>query len=303
MIDALKILGALDDEGEGQRAAIHDEVAAVIGGADGDDIRQQALSVYTRMFDHPFDWIYAEEVCALPEETQRLLYRRAFQADGIGDSMSVRYLAQRIAEYEKASDAPLFSNLARLPSQTNPMSQDEMAAFVLAVRFLARHAAPLPIVEAENDAQQCMVLIRTLVYAAESGRDADREQARAAWEQLHALRPQRVIGCLAEINEPLAASHVAERPPNYPALNLVDVFPADLLTVSRKLVDEGVPPTPYHRVGFRDRDLHFAFSVIAKCGDRSDLGRLRRVSANHPFAQRAIEVIWVIETTAAVVNR
>jgi hypothetical protein len=154
VIDALKILGALDDEGEGQRAAIRDEVAAVIGEADGDDIREQALSVYTRLFDHPFDWIYAEEVYALPEETRRLLYRRAFQADGIADSMSVRYLAQRIAEYEEPSDAPLFSSLARLPSQTNPMSQDEMAAFVLAVRFLARHAAPVRFVEAVNYAQR-----------------------------------------------------------------------------------------------------------------------------------------------------
>lgn len=302
VIDALKMLGALDDEGEGQRTAIHDEVAAVIGEADSDEIREQALSVYTRMFDHPFDWIYAEEVYGLPEDTQRLLYRRAFQADGIGDSMSVRYLAQRIAEYEEPSDAPLFSILARLPSQTNPMSQDEMAAFVLAVRFLARHAAPLPVVEAENDAQRCMVLIRTLVYAAESGRDVDREQARAAWEKLHAHPAQRVIGCLAEINEPLAASHVAERPPNYPALNLVDVFPVDLLAVSRKLVDEGLPPTSYHRVGFRDRDLHFAFGVIAKHGDPSDLGRLRRVTADHPFAQKAIEVIRAIETSAAAVS-
>ena len=296
VIDALKILGALDDEGEGQRAAIHDEVAAVIGEADSDDIREKALSIYTRMFDHPFDWIYAEEVYALPEKTQRLLYRRAFQADGIGDSLSVRYLAQRIAEYEEPSDAPLFSNLARLPSQTNPMGQDEMAAFVLAVRFLARHATPLPVVETENDAQLSMDLIRTLVYAAESGRNADREQARAAWEQLHALRPQRVIGCLAEINEPLAASHVAERPPNYPTLNLIDVFPADLLAVSRKLIDEGVPPISYHRAGFRDRDLHFAFGVIAKEGDRSDLGRLRRVTADHPFSQKALKVIRAIET-------
>jgi len=296
VIDALKILGALDDEGEGQRAAIHDEIAAVIGEADSVDIREQALSVYRRMFDHPFDWIYAEEIYALPEETQRLLHRRAFQADGINDSMSVRYLAQRIAEYEDLSDVPLFSNLARLPSQTNPMSEDEMAAFVLAVRFLARHAAPLPVVEPENEAQQCMALIRTLVYAAESGRNADREQARVVWEQLHSLPPQCVIGGLAEINEPLTESYVAERPPNYPALNLLDVFPADLLAVSRKLIDKGVPPTSYHRVCSLDRDLHFAFGVIAKLGDRSDLGRLRRVTADHTFSQMAIKVIRAIET-------
>lgn len=302
VIDALKILGALDDEGEEQRAAIHDEVAAVIGEADSDDIREQALSVYTRMFDHPFDWIYAEEVYSLPEDTQRLLYRRAFQANGIGDSMSVRYLAERIVEYEEPSDVPLFSNLAQLPSQTNPMSQDEMAAFALAVRFLARHVAPLPAADAENDAQECMVLVRTLVYAAESGRDADLKEARVAWEGLHALPPQLVIGCLAEMNEPLAANHVGERPPNYPALSLVDVFPIDLLEVSRKLIDEGMLPTSYHRVGFGDRDLHFAFDVVAKHGDRSDLGRLRRVSAGHPFAQKAIEVIRAIETAAAATS-
>jgi len=186
--------------------------------------------------------------------------------------------------------------MARLPSQTSPMSQDEMAAFVLAVRFLARHTAPLPVVEAENDAQRCMVLIRTLIYAAESGRDIAMEQALAAWEQLYAHRPQLVIGCLAEVSEPLAARHVGERPPNYPALNLEDVFPADMLAVSRKLLDEGELPTSYHRVGLRDRDLRFAFGVIAKHGDRSDLSRLRRVTADHAFSQKALEVIRVIET-------
>ncbi|WJI38698.1 MULTISPECIES: hypothetical protein [Mesorhizobium] len=80
------------------------------------------------------------------------------------------------------------------------------------------------------------------------------------------------------------------------------MFPVDLLAVSRKLVDEGVPPTSYHRVGFRDRDLHFAFGVIAKHGDRSDLGRLRRVTADHPFAQKAVEVIRAIETSAAAAS-
>ena len=76
-----------------------------------------------------------------------------------------------------------------------------------------------------------------------------------------------------------------------------------MLAVSRKLVDEGVPPTSYHRVGFRDRDLHFAFGVIAKHGDRNDLRRLRRVSADHPFARDAIEVIRAIETSTTAVNR
>ncbi|MDR3471236.1 MAG: NERD domain-containing protein [Devosia sp.] len=299
VVDALKILGALDDEGEGQRDSIQAEVARAIRDPDCEETRDLALSVYSRMFDHPFDSIYAEEVYGLSDEDRWRLTRRAFAAAQVRDSMSVKWLADEIAEYNDPTDAPLFARLSAMPSQTNPMSQDEMAAFVLSVRYLARHGTSLPVAAVENDAQRVMTEIRTLVYAAESGRTTNLALAALSWNALHSQSPQLVVGCLAEVSESLLGRHIGERPKSYPALDLAKCFAADLLRVCRRLIEQGALPMSYHKVGDRDRGLQFAFGVIGRHGDRSDLERLRQLTANPAFAGLALNAIRAIESIVA----
>jgi hypothetical protein len=80
IIDALKILGALDNEAEDSRSQVKSELESVHGDDDDAVDNDLALSLCLRMFDHSFDSIYGEEIYNLDEELRRRLYRRALRS-------------------------------------------------------------------------------------------------------------------------------------------------------------------------------------------------------------------------------
>jgi hypothetical protein len=189
IIDALKCLGAIDENDE-TRNEIRHELYSVLGDDEGNVDKDLALSLCVRMFDHPYDWIYAEEIFQLDEALRRRLYRRAFGASDIKQSMSLAWLSKQIASFDDVADAALFWPLAGLPDPSNPFAQEEWAGFAAAARFLGRHGAGLPPIGGDMPADRCLADIRILIYAAESGRPADLEDARRAWQRLDAMPTQ-----------------------------------------------------------------------------------------------------------------
>jgi hypothetical protein len=291
IIDALKFLGALDDEGEGTREQIKRELASVLGDDDEAVDKDLALSLCLRMFDHPFDSIYAQEIYELDEKLRRRLYRRALGASDIRRCTSLAWLSREVASFEDVSDAPLFQPLAVLPDPSNPFAQEAWGGFVLATRFLGRHGAELPQIDRETPADRCLAEIRTLIYAAESRRQPDTEAARRAWQRLHAMPAQLVVGCLSEVHTALTEWHWSEGEQAYKTMELAEDYPADCLKIARQFVQDGVDAQYFHRVPLREMGPSFAFDTVGRYGDRSDIPVLRRLSRAHPFARHALEAI------------
>jgi hypothetical protein len=156
IIDALKILGAINDEGDETRLQIKRELASVLGDQEDGVDNDLALSLCVRMFDHPYDWIYGEEIYELDENMRRRLYRRALAASDIKKSMSLVWLSRQVASFEDVSDAPLLQPFAALPDPSNPFRQEEWGGFVLATRFVARHGADLPSVGGTTLGERCL---------------------------------------------------------------------------------------------------------------------------------------------------
>ncbi|MHB8254430.1 MAG: hypothetical protein ACYDEV_12195 [Acidiferrobacter sp.] len=124
IIDALKFLGALDDQGDEIREQVRDELNIALCDDEGAADKSLALSLCARMFDHPFDSIYAEEIFALEENHRRRLYRRALSAPDIRICMSRAWLSGRVASFEDITDASLFQSLATLPDPKNWLYPD-----------------------------------------------------------------------------------------------------------------------------------------------------------------------------------
>src|SRR5207247_118917 len=114
---------ALDGEAEEARADIRAEVASALADADGDG--EFALSLLGRMFDHPFDSIYGEEVTALEAPQQHRLYRAALAAPSARQSWNLGWLVRQVAALEAPSDGLLFALHASLPASGNAMPQEE----------------------------------------------------------------------------------------------------------------------------------------------------------------------------------
>jgi hypothetical protein len=64
MVDALKILSALDEGAEESRTEIRAEIASVLVDDERNVDCDLALALCVRMFDHPYDSIYADEIHA-----------------------------------------------------------------------------------------------------------------------------------------------------------------------------------------------------------------------------------------------
>lgn len=297
IIDALKILGALDGEAEDSRAQVKTELASVLGDNDEGIDNDLALSLCLRMFDHPFDSIYAEEIHDLDEESRRRLYRRALRASDIKSSMSLDWLAKQVASFGDPMDVSLLRPLTGLPSRTNPFVQEEWGAFAIATRFIGRHRAELEPINSTTPEESCLVEIRTLIYAVEAGREVDVEMARLAWQRLHQMRPQLVVGCLSEVQRALfERSYQTDRVEAYPPMNLIAAYPVDCLASSRRFIDDGNDAQFYHQVPDSEGGISFAFNTVGVYGDRSDIERLRDCSRAHRFARYALEALKRLDT-------
>jgi len=297
IIDALKILGALDSDAEDSRAQVKAELARVL--VDDDDAvdKDLALSLCVRMFDHPFDSIYGEEIYELDEELRRRLYRRALRASDIKTSMSLDWLMNEVASFGDPLDAALLQPLTGLPSRTNPFPQEEWGAFATATRFAGRHHAELEPVEPRTSEERCLVAIRLLIYAVEAKRSVDAEEARLVWRRLHEMPAQLVVGCLSEIQKALFDRfRQGDRVEAYPPLDLVAAYPSDCLAVSRRFIDDGVDAQFYHQVPHRDDGMSFAFDTVGIYGDRSDVERLQGRSRAHRFARYALAALKRLES-------
>lgn len=297
IIDALKMLGALDQDGEDNRAEIRRELASVTGEDDATADVELAFSLYSRMFDHPYDSIYAEEIFALDEEKQRRLYRRALSAYRSPFYVGEAWLAGKVAEYGDPADIPLFQHFAGLPDPNNPMAQDEWTTFILATRFLGRHGGALPAAQVSTAADRCLLRIRTLLYAIESPREEIREAARSAWRELDGMPTGLVIGCLGEANGFLVGAWaLAESAPSYPRQSLADWYADDCLRLARRFLEADADAQYFHNVPWQNEGPEFAFGVIGRHGDRSDVEMLRRFSRAHRHAKFALAALRTLDS-------
>ncbi|MGO9358301.1 MAG: NERD domain-containing protein [Xanthobacteraceae bacterium] len=292
VIDALKMLGALDGDAEDSRAQVKAELASVLVDDDAAADNDLALSLCMRMFDHPFDSIYAEEIYDLDEEVRRRLYRRALRASDVKSSTSLSWLVKEVASFADPEDASLLRPLTGLPSRTNPFVQEEWGAFAVATRFVGRHHAELEPIDSTTPEERCLVELRSLIYAVEAKHEADAMDARLAWQRLHQMPAQLVVGCLSEVQTALfERSYQADRVEAYPPLDLAGAYPLDCLTVSRRFIDDGTNAQFYHQVPDNESSMSFAFNTVGVYGDRSDVERLRSRSGAHRFARHALAAL------------
>ncbi|NNG05351.1 MAG: AAA family ATPase [Inquilinus sp.] len=294
IVDALKMLGALDDDAEAAREGIKNQLRAALDGDDDEDSFEQALTVYTGQIDHPFDSIFCEEVHALSTDDRKRLVTRAFCAESIRRSLSLKWIATEVSDSDDSMDAPLFARFARCP-EANPYWQDEIATFVLATRFLARHGVALPAVPMDNESERCFAHLRDIVVYAEVRSPEAMQAAITAWDALLLLPAPIVMGCLHDI----AYNGLGQHSPtsesrSYRPIDVLQTFPAELLKTVRQFLRYGAPAVSSH--GYKDEQATaWAFQLIGKLGDRSDLGTLRTLANVREFARSATSAIREID--------
>jgi plasmid stabilization system protein ParE len=292
VIDALKFLGALDSEAEAQRENIRDEIQQALAEPETDTLCDMALSLCVRMFDHPFDTVYYEEIDNLSEDAERTLLRRAVSAPEARQSLTLSWLIGRVVDFDDANDASRIKRFAKLPSNRNVFPQEEWASFMLAVRFLGRHGLALPESNPLTPSETCLSAIRDILRAYEA---KDIQQARQSWRTLADADCNVAVGCLSEVQRALVDHRALETGKTYPALSLTKLYPVESLALSRNFLDGDLAPIYHHQAASSGSGVTFALYCVAELGDRSDVSRLRKLTRESPFAKAALEGLRMLE--------
>lgn len=295
IIDALGMLGALDDEAEDARQGIRTQVAHALSddplAIDGDF----ALTIYVAMFDHPFSAIYYEEVHGLPLEARHRLYRRALAAPTVKRSLSLRWLCEEVVGLMDPGDSALLVNFAGTPDRTSVFPQDEWAAFTLSTRFLGRHGVPLPAMEGTDDSTACLRELRTVIHATEAGTPEAEADARNAWLKLRTMSSGLVVGCFSDVHDAMTDRGWGPTDKPFGRLDLTSIYQTDALALARRFVNEGGEAVHFQRAPLRERGSALAFGIIGQYGDRSDLAILRRLGQSHPNAGDVMAAIKALD--------
>ncbi|MNU29716.1 Nuclease-related domain protein [compost metagenome] len=292
VIDALKFLGALDDEGESQRENIRAEIRHALGEPETEALCTMALSLCVRMFDHPFDTIYFEEIDNLNDVEEHTLLRRAASAPEAHQSMSLSWVIARVADLADPTDGLRLRRFAHLPGNRNVFPQEEWASFILVTRYLGRHGLDLPESRPLTPSEACLTALREIVYSCEA-KDVERE--RRAWRVLAQADCNIAMGCLSEVQKALSDRHTLEDSKTFPTVSLTHLHPTECLALSRAFLDGDRAPVYHHQVASSASAVGYALRCVAGLGDRTDVPRIRKLTREGPFVQAALETLKVLE--------
>jgi hypothetical protein len=139
VIDALKFLGALDEQESSHLEAVRREIAVALEDEQDADRCVLACGIWNAQYDHPFDGAYCEAWRELSaDDRKRLLWMAARGTKDSAMSLFVTTLIVALASYDDPAVGPLISRFARLPPTRCSMPQDAIHNFAMAHIVLGR---------------------------------------------------------------------------------------------------------------------------------------------------------------------
>ncbi|MBX3429980.1 MAG: NERD domain-containing protein [Hyphomonadaceae bacterium] len=293
-VDALRSLGALEEDGEAAREGIREELERLAANADDANLYPAAWGAYGSRFDHPYDWVYYEEWEALTPSLRSTLLRMAVQ--GAPEfSFFLNAGLTELAELRDVNDIDIFRMHARVPDQSNSIPQDAMKVFVVANMALGLLGQHDQSETGQDEVEDILITVGGILRVARAPEITTEVQdaLTALWTRLEAKDVGRVVGILADVSEAITQrDETPRRVFGEPSLAVPISQP--LLRMARRVLDEGIETHGYFE--FRDRKMGFLFAVqiVSQHGDLSDLTRLRRAAAR-PDGQAALDVVRKFE--------
>lgn len=295
--DVLRMMGSLDDDAQGHRQSVRDNIKAVLESGDlsSEDRAELALSLYVGQFDHPYSTAYCEEWNDLTDDQHRRMLRWAIRSEGLKNTLSLNWIVQEVAEFDDPADVELLRPFTLFPDPKAFVPDDVMSAFCTACRVFGRHGAQLPVVEPASDGARILEVLRKLVH--HIGSEASDTAAEGVWDELAVQPMHLVLGCLFDVQRALNYWSPAPQEKLLGPVDIIERYPKQCLRLSRQFVDAGQPAVGYRGErplsGSRDR---LAFQIIEKYGDRTDLDRLRKASSWHAWASHAVPAIRALDS-------
>ncbi|MGY4375245.1 hypothetical protein ACVWZR_009638 [Bradyrhizobium sp. i1.3.1] len=302
MIDALKSLGALDDDEADHVANVKAEVVEVLADQDNPDMWAVAVGLWNSQFDHPYDGAYCKVWNGLSDDDRKSLLLMAAQSIDRGSMFSSSLIAH-VASYADPAAGPILARWTALPPKGDAMFQDTVRSFEMVHAALARLRYPLPdhSAEAASPADMAFLACGQILYWLNRD-DIPQAERRLNCAGSLAILSRHEEGVAATIvgefyRSDYMYSEIAKQlPGNEPAVtSFVEFFPDEIAAIYRAALASPTTQSGYFEF-FRAEDVvGKALEALGRFGNASDIPTLRVWSIHPRLSQLAIQAIRTIE--------
>jgi hypothetical protein len=302
MIDALKFLGALDDDEAEHVASVRAQIEAALSEQDNPLMWHAADRLWSAQFDHPYDGAYCEAWNELSSDDQKsLLFMAARVAES--DSMFTPTLIAEVASHADSAAGTVLARWTALPPKNGVIAGDVILSFKIAHAALARLRCPLPdrSMETASPADRAVLACGATVYWLNRD-DLPLSQRRHNCELPFAELLQHETGVAAAVvgaffrSDHLFSECAKRLPGSEPAITSFDRdFRDEVSAIYRAALEHPMRQTGYFEFFRIDDVIEKALSHLGRCGDPRDIPLLRAWSVHPTHGHLAISAIKTIE--------
>ena len=301
MIDALKYLGALDDDQAEHVASAKAEIDAALADRDNPLMWEAAAGLWNAQFDHPYDGAYCEAWNDLTGDDRKALLLMAAQSVECG-SMFAPSLIADIASYADPVAGAIIARYAALPPKKEVFRNDAIRSFGMAYVALARLHCPLPDLSAEalSPPDQALLACGEIFYWLNRD-DLSQAERRQKCAGPLAILSRHKSGAAAAVGEFFGSDVMfSESTKRLPGLEPVVTsfgrdFPVEVAAIYRAALEQPTRQIGYFEF-FRVGDvIENALTILGRFGNASDIPLLRAWSIHPDHGQSAIHAIKMIE--------
>ena len=307
VVDALQMLGALDEEAREHRTVVQQNVCECLVRPNDCDSQAEAWRIYSSQFDHPFSGAYCEVIAELADCDRKALFEMASK----GATDTAFWLGALLLNLASFGDRSVGDNIARwaIPPLEDDriMPQVDIDAFVVAHVALARLGCSLPEDQSPSDGVSIKALKACgaiLYWINRIDLDEDGKLG-ACGRELDVLAQDARNAATDVIRECEDVSREGWEllPGDAPVVrSIVGRFPGEAAAICRNALLEPEKQVGYFRHLSRfDRDpiLAFAIEVLKHYGIGTDRAVLRTYARTTKYGEGAIRALRSIEERLA----
>ncbi|TCU64630.1 nuclease-like protein [Bradyrhizobium sp. R2.2-H] len=302
IIDALKSLGALDDDQENYVATAKAEIQTVLADRENPLMWQAANGAWNAQFDHPYDAAYWEAWNDLPEEERKALLFMAAQG-AEGHSMFTPSLIAEMASFGDPAAAPILAQWTTLPPKKEVMTQDAIRTFEMAHAALARLRCPLPdrSAEAVSEADHALLACGQILYWLNRD-DLPVSTRKSNCAASLAVLSRHDAGVAAAVageffrSDHMFAESARRLPGSKPAVtSFGQFFPDEIAAIYRAALEKPTIQSGYFEFFRVDEMIEKALANLGRYGRARDIPLLRAWTVHPDLGRFAIQAIKEIE--------
>lgn len=309
MIDALKFLGALDDDQEEHVATVKAEIETVLADSENPLMWQAANGLWNAQFDRPYDGAYCECWNGLSDDDRKALLFMAAQG-AEGHSMFTPSLIAEVASFADPAAAPVLEHWTALPPKKEVMMQDAIRTFEMAHAALARLGCPLPdrSTEAATAADHALLACGEILYWLNHN-DLPLPERRSSCVPSLAILLRHGTGVAAAVvgeffrSDYMFAESARRLPGSEPPVSSFGgFFPGEVAAIYRAALETPKIQSGYFEFFHMEDVIEKALVNLGRFGNASDIPLLRAWTLYPRLERFALQAIKEIEEAPSQVK-